>query len=218
MEDLTAIMLTLNKLPDKWVEYHKKVLLEAIGDYPLITISKKPMDWGLNIIQEEPESVSNLYWQMLKGAKLAKTKYIAMVDDDTLYPAEHFHSFRPPLDQFGYNMNRWALFTWGKPFYFYRNRNSNCLLIAPRELVIKGLEDKFNRYGKELPARASRELVTRHNRKGYLEFYTYEPVVNFYHDFGIDPLEKNHRKKPWPIQAFDIPKWGRVEELRKRFM
>ena len=217
LNDLTVIMCTLNKLPEGWVKYHKQILLEAIGDYPLITISKKPMDWGLNITQDGEESPANLYWQMLKGLKLVTTPYIAMVDDDTLYPREHFTSFRPPLNTFAYNMTRWAIFTWGRPFYFYRNRISNCLLIAPRELAIKILEERFKKYSNKFSYHTGRELTANDGDKGYIEFFTYEPVINFYHIFGIDPLEKRRRKRPWPIQAFDLPKWGRAEDLVKHF-
>lgn len=72
MNDLTIIFLTANRVPEKWAEYHKQVLLEAIGDTPIITISFKPLDWGTNLIQTE-YSVDNIYRQMLRGAKVAKT-------------------------------------------------------------------------------------------------------------------------------------------------
>src|SRR3990167_985746 len=139
MTDLTIIFLTVNKVPYKWAEYHKSVLLEAIGDTPLITISKKPLDWGMNLIQEEEPSVSNIYRQVLRGAKLATTPYIAIAEDDTLYHKEHF-TFRPPMDTYGFDGHRWGLFTWGKPTYYYKDRISNACMIAPRELVISALE------------------------------------------------------------------------------
>src|SRR3990167_7580897 len=94
MNDLTIIFLTNNELPESWTAYHKKVLLDAVGKVPLITISRKPLDFGINILQTEPKSPSNVYWQLLRGAKLAMTKYIAVAEDDTLYCSEHF-SFRP---------------------------------------------------------------------------------------------------------------------------
>ena len=50
MKDLTVLMLTPNKVPEKWAEYHKTSLLEAIGNTPLITISNKPLDWGINLL------------------------------------------------------------------------------------------------------------------------------------------------------------------------
>ena len=49
--DLTVIFLTVNRVPDKWAKFHKKVLLEAIGETPIITVSKKSLDWGINLIQ-----------------------------------------------------------------------------------------------------------------------------------------------------------------------
>src|SRR4030042_5521139 len=99
--DLTIIMLTINQLPPFWTEFQKQTLLEAAGDIPIITISKTPMDWGrfnvTNILQEVPEDmwerVLNVYRQILRGAELATTPYVAIVEDDCLYPKDHFTSF-----------------------------------------------------------------------------------------------------------------------------
>src|SRR3989344_6555477 len=115
MKDITIIMMTPNRVPKKWAEFHRKVLMEAIGDTPIITISKEPLDWGINLLQTE-YSYANLYKQMLRGAKLATTKFIGIADDDVLYPKEHFQ-FRPKEDGFYYNFNRWHMVTWGEPLY-----------------------------------------------------------------------------------------------------
>lgn len=109
MSDLTIIFLTLNKLPEEWTEYHLQTLKEAVGDCPVISISREPMDFGTNLIQEETKDKSNIFRQILRGAKLAQTKYIAIAEDDTLYPPEHF-KLRPK--GIGYNMHRWWLHTW----------------------------------------------------------------------------------------------------------
>jgi hypothetical protein len=45
----------------------------------------------------------------------ATTEYIATAEDDTLYHKSHF-AFRPKC--FGYNMNKWSLFTWSDPPIF----------------------------------------------------------------------------------------------------
>jgi hypothetical protein len=101
---------------------------------------------GINIIQTEPESSSNIYWQLLKGAKLATTKYIAVAEDDTLYSKEHF-AFRPPDNCFAYNLTRWTTYTWGEPIYSLKNFiKTNAVLIAPRESVIEALEERFAKY------------------------------------------------------------------------
>ena len=129
------------------------------------------------------------------------------------------------MDSFAYNMTRWSLFTWrwDKPFYFYKQRAANCALVAPRELTIKALEERFDRYPDGLPWRDANELGTsryqgEYDKRDYQTFYTHHPVLQFQHDFSsVDRLQRKRRKKPWPVQAFDIPYWGRAEKMRGRF-
>lgn len=223
-DDLTVIFLTVNRVPDEWMKYHNKVLLESIDNYPLITISKKPMDLGLNIIQEEPESSSNIYRQLLRGAKMANTPYIAMAEDDVLYNHEHFHAFRPEMDTFAYNMSRWSLFTWGEPIYSYKHRVGNFSLIAPRDLTIEALEERFAKYPEGTPpdktgelgkARTESMLGVKHRKMA--EFFTICPIVQFSHDYGIEDYQKRHVKKMGNMRAYEVPYLGRASELVKLF-
>jgi hypothetical protein len=211
-------------VPRRWARYHRKMLTRAIGDTPIITVSKKPLIWGINLIQEE-YGIENIFRQMLRAFKLATTPYIAIADDDTLYPKEHFE-YRPPLDKFGYNLNRWHIFTWGKPYYFHKPRPGNGLMIAPRQLAINAIERRLEtRTAKErgLVEDLASELGTKDRARKYdlgevATFYTRSPVVSFYHERSIDPLNQRHRKYPWPVQAYDIPVWGKAEELVKKFV
>ena len=220
MKDLTVIMLTPNLVPEKWAEFHKKKLLEAIGDTPLITVSKKPLTFGHNIIQKG-YGLINIYKQLLRAAKIANTPYIATADDDTLYPRQHFE-YRPKQDGYFYNLNRWHMFTWGEPIYFLKPWQGNGCMIATRELVIKALENRFKN-GDDLPPEAQHELGTRRNM---LEqdlvksntFQTNEPILSFYHDQSFDEEVKQHRKRMFPVRAYDIPIWGKAEDMRKKFV
>lgn len=220
MNDLTVIMLTPNLVPEKWAQYHKQKLLEAIGDTPLITVSKKPLDWGLNV-KQRGYGMLNIYKQMLKAAKIAKTHWIAMADDDTLYPASHF-AYRPTEDGYFYNLNRWHMFTWGEPIYFHKPWRGNGLFMGTRELVIKALEKRFEN-GDVVERKAYHELGTRSDMldidhvKG-IGFYTNEPVLSFYHDFSFDETVKNHKKRMHPIRAYDIPLWGHARDMRNKFV
>lgn len=139
--NLTIIMLTVNRVPHNWAQFHKAKLLEAANGQPIITVSREPLDWGLNLIQTE-YSFQNIFVQMLRAAKTATTEYVAIADDDTLYTKEHF-AFRPNERGFWYNMTRWHLFTWGDPFYFYKPLPGNGLVIANREDMITALENRF---------------------------------------------------------------------------
>ena len=88
--DITIIMLTANRVPKGWAQFHKEKLLEAANGAPIITISREPLNWGINILQTEPYGISNIYWQLLKGAKAADTGYVGVAEDDILYPRVHF--------------------------------------------------------------------------------------------------------------------------------
>jgi hypothetical protein len=224
MSDLTVIFMTNNELPEAWAVYHRQVLLEAIGDSPLITVSRKPMRFGFNLIQTEPKSPSNVYFQLLRAAKIADTKYIAMAEDDTLYHSEHF-TWRPTKHKIGYNMNHWSLFTWDEPVYNWRNRRGNYSMIGEREFVIECLEERFAKYPDGTPDRITGEIgrdMVEHNMgitvRRAEEFQTTISIVNFNHDiYAMDETQRNHRKRMGLIRAYEIPFWGRSEELVKHF-
>lgn len=223
MNDITIIMMTPNRLPKPWAQYHREVLTTAIGDTPIITISKEPMDWGTNLLQTE-YGYPNLYKQMLRGAKLATTKYIGMADDDVLYPKQHFE-FRPPKDGFYYNHNRWVLPTWqtskSRAFYFHKPRPGNGTMIATRELVIKAMEARIAA-NPDLPGLFTKELGASNRMMVYDEipaqpFYTSEPAVYLMHDLTADVDAQKHKKYIWPVRAYDIPIWGSAEDILKKF-
>ncbi len=223
MKDITIIFLTENRLPEKWAAYQRKVLLEAIGAVPLISFSRKPMDLGINILQTEPRSLANIYRQMLKGAKMADTPFIAVAEDDTLYPAEHFQ-VRPDMDAFAYNQTHWSLYTWDEPVYHWRDRKGNYSLIAPRELVIQAMEERNAKWPNGIPEKIvgelGRPMVERNMKvtlRNSVEFATTVGVVNFQHNLGMDPYARVHKKRYGPVKAYDIPHWGKAADLVKRF-
>lgn len=220
--DLTVLFLTANEVPDTWAAFQMMTLYEAAHGSPIISISRKPVRFGTNILDTDEKSIYNIYLQMLKGAKLAKTPYIAIAEDDVLYHEEHF-KFRPASDTFAYDMNRLGLFTWSKnPMYFWKNRVSNSMLIAPRELMIQSLEERFaSPMAYKIHGELGRNNIE--NKLGItlrkkVEFFAEEPSVRFDHDFGYDHASRHHRKKEGPIRAFDIPVWGKANELVKNFV
>lgn len=222
--DITIILLTANRVPKQWAEYHKEKLIEAAGVSPIITISREPLDWEINLLDTETYGISNIYFQMLRGAKEATTDYIAVAEDDTLYPKEHFE-YRPPADTFAYNMNRFSLFTWGKPTYFWKDRISNSTLIAPRLLTIEALEERFHKYPNGTPPSYTGELGRPNieDRLGVghrktVWFSTEVSIVRIDHELGIDRLARTHRKGMGILRAYDIPYWGKAEDLVKRFV
>jgi hypothetical protein len=206
--DLTLLYIHAGKLPEKWVKFHQEQLNKL--PYPII-----------DLFDEEKISYQRIYDQLLIGCKQATTKYIATIEDDVLYPPEHFH-FRPKDDEFSYNQHRWALFTWGVPTYSWRNRVSNCSLIAPREFAIEVLEERNAKwpdgwpYVGELGRWRIDAKLGLPNRK-LVEWYSKVGLVQINHDDGTEERQKIHWKDLGPVRAYDIPVWGKANDLIKKF-
>jgi len=222
--DISIIFLTANKVPAAWAAYQKSVLLAAADGAPIITVSREPMDWGINLLDTEPMTISNIYFQMLRAAKVAETPFVAVAEDDTLYTKDHFHSYRPPLDTFAYNKNRIGMFTWGKPTYFFKDRRSNSTLLAPRQLLIDALEERYAKWPKGTPTGITGELGRANiedklgvSHRKCVDYTTDVSVLRLDHDFGIDTLSKSHRKALGLARSYDVPHWGRADEVTKRF-
>lgn len=159
-DDLTLIHYTSNYLDDKNPHFLSNVreqLLKAANGRPIVIVSQKPTMFGNNSTNLNLGNIGrshfNIYWQILQGCKLAKTKWVAMAEDDILYSPQHFNfSFFVKQefidnDYFLYDLNRISIFTWTKPPMFsYRfKRFVVNQLIAKREHLIMALEERFER-------------------------------------------------------------------------
>jgi len=222
--DITIIYLTASRVPEQWMAYQQSVLKKATAGMPIISVSMNPIEFGdKHIIQEGEPCIDNIYWNMLKAAKMTDTPFVAVAEDDVLYPREHFTKFRPPLDTFAYNYVRWQFLTWNPIMFHWRPRMANYALIAPRELLIKGLEERFAKYplgqqkaGGELGYnRFERKRETTQHKT--VEFGTTVGLVALNHINGIDPLEQKQKKRMGFIRAIELPHWGSAKELIKKF-
>ena len=225
MNDLTIIYYTANLVPDSFFKKTSEALLKAAGEVPIISVSHKPIELGKNIcVGEIGQSVLNIYKQVLIGCKEATTKYVAMAEDDTLYPPDHFE-YRPPEGRFGYNDNRWSLFTWSDPPIFSnKHRMTLNVMICERELLIKILEERFAKYPKENritrtywaePGRyeASMGVTVNPTEK----FSSKNPVIMFTHPKCLNWSSQGLRKKLGADPILELPYWGKAEDIIKYY-
>ena len=226
MTDLTVLYYTANVLREPFATNVRNVLLEAIGDTPLISVSHEPMDFGQNIVVDYPRSIMSIYRQVLDGARAATTEYVAMAEDDCLYSKEHFSSFRPPADEFAYDMARWSIYSWSvPPIYSIKYRHSNSTMLCPRKLLISALEERFAKYP---PATSNPNLSYfaepgRYERKLGVtiqkihEYTSTCPCVTFSHPDALGFDYQGTRKGLGELKAFDIPFWGKAEDVIKKY-
>lgn len=240
--DLTVILYTSNYLDDKnpyFIENTRKQLLLATNGLPIISVSQTPTTIGHNIcLGNIGRSHLNIYKQILIGAKAAKTKFVAMAEDDILYSPQHFRlsdyikkEYLERADHFIYDMNKLSIFTWSKPpiFSFRPHRMVVNHLIAPRKMLIDALEERFNRipFLKSVgwderkickywgdPGRYE-ELLGVTPRPTRQE-YSWSPSMVFSHEYAYG-YENNQgkRKKLGNLLISEVPAWGRAEQVLK---
>lgn len=224
MSDLTVIFLTLNRMPAVWQKYHLDCLKKATNGCEIITISSLPVDFGENLIDEDKPCYANIYRQILRGAKKATRKYVAVAEDDCLYTQSHFIDFRPKDDEFAYNRHRWSLFTWGEQVYSLRNRVSNCSMVAPRALLIETLQEIFDKHNGNPPdslvGECGRRKIARRlgvTVRKQVDFESREGIIHLNHVQGTELLQQQQYKSHARIRAYDIPVWGKPENILKNY-
>jgi hypothetical protein len=232
--DLTIIYYTSNYLDEHnpyFVDNTKRVLKEAIQDTPLISVSHKPMDFGENIcVGDIGRSNRNIYWQILTGAIAAKTKYVAMAEDDVLYPRQHFQGRPISDDTLWYDMNKWSIFTWSKPMVFsWRHRMIIFSLICTRDLLVRSLTErleKFPAYDTQFcgePGRYDRKLGLKPISTE--EGWGGRPMVVFSHPLALGyvstPVGREHpvgeNKALGPLRGTELVPWGTADQVMKLY-
>jgi len=226
MNDLTIIYLTANEIPEKFGVSMRKHLVQAANGAAIISVTKKPLFFGNpNLHFDDPRSHVNIYREALAGAKEAKTEYIAFAEDDVLYSPEHFKKRPPRADIFAYNIACWSIYTWSKPPIFsYTGRRNLGQLICRRDLFIEAMEERFVKFTNDSqinnaiwgePGKYEAQLgVTVRNTEG---FYTDPANIMFTHPQGLSYHTLGEKKRLAPIRAYEIPYWGRAEEVVKLY-
>jgi len=239
MTDLTIIYYTSNYLDDKNPEFlvnTKKQLLKAADGLPIISVSHKPIELGTNIcVGDIGRHHLNIYKQILIGCKAATTKYVAMAEDDILYSYEHFHSpeiekeFGKQGDVFLYDMLKVSLFTWTNPplFSFRTKRRVVNQLIAPRQLLIDSLEERFTHVEKLQKKMPLEEIIKywcdpgRNERslgvtvRPSAEFYSNQPSIVFTHPLAYGYLNHGKRKRLGDLRIVELYQWGKASDILK---
>lgn len=222
MGDLSVIYYTANVINDYFMRNTQYQLLKSAGDIPIISISRKPMNFGKNTWVDLDRNHFNIYRQALMGAKQATTKYVALCEDDVLYTPEHF-KYRPKKP-FAYNMNFWNITTWGEPMFTQKSGGRRNLgqLICEREAFIEAMEERFKKYpnpsGKELkdiwaePSKYEKHLGV--TMQEWEPFYTNPPNIMFSHQTSLSFKGLGERKRLGEIRALEIPSWGTAEKIR----
>ncbi len=234
--DITIVYYTSNYLEEHnpyFLENTVKQLCKAADKLPMISVAQtKETGLGQQILVGDiGRSHLNIYRQILIGAKAAKTKYVALAEDDILYSFEHFHSFVPDGDYFLYDMAKLSIFTWSKPmcFSFRHDRKVINQLIAPRELLIEALEERFKRVEELLKIMPESEIIKSWGDIGRYErrlgvtprktqdFMSHCPSIVFSHEHAFGYLSMGERKALGSLRIDKVWYWGWASDCMKLY-
>lgn len=220
MTDLTLLYYTASTIEDYLGENVRKHLLKTNkGKYPIVSVSQKPLKFGKNIcVGEIGKSYYNCYKQILTGAKEVKTKYVAMCEDDTLYPKEHFNN-RPSSDTvFSINKNMWYAEEIG---YWNKGWVGMCTYMVATRYLIDTLVPRFLKYPRESDLPKTRRVSRMFQEPGRFDganteyFSTKIPVLTFNYQKALGGKAGSKWAKPTIVQK--LPHWGDAWELKKKF-
>ena len=223
--DLTVVFYTSNYESEEFMQAIIDNLLKSIGDAPLISVSQKPMNLGRNIcVGDIGRSHLNIYRQILVGAKAAATPYVALAEDDILYPPSHFDIRPSSMEVFNYDVNKWSLFTWTKPPIFsFMNNAVVHQLICARDYLVADLEERFSKWNesnldlsnwKDPGRRENRlDMVERHIERSFAP----EPTVAISHEDAFGFLHLGARKAHGEQKIERLEPWGSAENVLKLY-
>lgn len=211
-KDLTVICYSSNR---EKPEFEKKVtdgIKKIVGNTPIISITQKPMNFGLNIcVGDVGLSDYNIYRQMQIGCKLATTQYVATAEADCFYPPTGYFDFIPPDSELAYHYTNLYIL-WQGSHIFNQKAFSLCGLFSNREFLLsrfkRSITDKTIWRDGHKP-----HHPLFYKWKDWTPFRSMIPIINcktpqgMRHKSGVNTESR-------PVK--DLPHWGNAEEFERK--
>jgi hypothetical protein len=209
--DKTIVFYTANTEDPLFEKKIMDNIKEKAGNIPIISVSRKPIDFGTNIcVGEQPVSYTSEWKQLLIGLKAAKTKFVVAAEADCLYPPEYF-AFTPPEEKMVYNYrNIWIV--WKRhPAFYQKYGYCEGAQICDRKYWIERLEPLLPE-GWEPYTRIEETMLVEKIFPVRKEFDG-NPIVSFKTGDGVSRRTTFRNKK-----IYDIPYWGNIDKLKRKFL
>ena len=208
-DDLTVIYYTSNREEEGFELKIRNQILKCIGKTPLISVSQKPIDFGINIcVGDVGVSDLNIYRQLQIGCQMAKTKFVCTVEADTLYPEKGYFDFKPKNGECAYFYDNVWILRKSKDFFSHKEY-SLCAFFSNRKLLLKRLKIQLAGYLKWSSVyHKVRGLFFKEN--GWQFFGGGDPCINIKTGLGIRSNTGVYGEpESW------LPYWGNVLDIKK---
>ena len=205
----TVVYYTSNTEDEQFEKKIREEIWKNKGDLPLISVSRKPIDFGKNIcVGEIPYCDISAFTQLLTGLREVKTEFAHAAESDCLYPPEYFQFIPPTNDNVYRYTNVYILWSYIGTFHgskFWKKRYTEGAQCCGVEFWIKSLEKLL-------------EFLKTSDKKAEA-FHTYDtfkwdsinPVINTKTGNGL-----RKRTGTFNISSDDLPFWGSAINLRQK--
>lgn len=221
------IYYTDNRCEERIMQVCKNQLKRICKNWPIISVSHFPIDFGDNIVMNLPRKSASIYKQILAGLQASKVDIVFLIEHDILYHPSHFDFMPPEENQIYYNLNRWAVDAQnGQALHYISWCNSH--VVVYRETLLNYLTEfvalvekegySRKRMGHAIGKRQYRG-VKRYKVKTFKSEY---PNVDIRHSNNFTPNrfkkeQFQHNLEEWKL-ADEIPGWGKTKGRFDEFL
>lgn len=207
MNDITVLYYTANTEDEKFEENIRKELVKNSGDLPIVSVSQKPIDLGLNIcVGEQKHCYASEFMQIRKGLEAIKTDYVITAESDFLYPPEYFSHIPKESGKCYRFFGVWIAFD---KFYF-KGCSDGAQMIDRKmwlDMINTALPEKDN-WNQELICRCQPSPTD-----WKITWTSTNPAISFKTDRNIS---KRTQLKKDILPVTTLPYWGDINSLTKK--
>lgn len=209
MINSTVVYYTSNTENEQFEKKIRDEIWKNKGDLPLISVSRKPIDFGTNVcVGDIPHCDLSAFKQLLTGLKEVKTQFAHAAESDALYPPEYF-SFIPPTNDNVYRYkNVWVFWRWIGTFHknlFWKKQYTEGAQCCGTKFWIESLEKLLK--------------LLETNKIRAEAFHTFD-LFNWTAQNPVITIKTGNslrnRTSTYNISTDVLPYWGTATDLRNR--
>jgi hypothetical protein len=189
-------------------------------EFPVYSISQKPIDFGINTVMHLESSILSMYKQIYEGLQKCQTDVIFLIEHDVLYHPSHFDFTPEDPNCFYYNQNEWHVSSdTGKTVFYLQHDTSQ--LCAFRKLLMvhfkRAIEVNTERFRSSYGVSPPRGIPPE-DRKGRRagHYMSKVPNVNIRHSDALSrprmtkaEFRSERSRRGW-TESDGIPGWGKT--------
>ena len=137
--DTTVVYYTCNGDYPALEQAVRETIAQHCGDLPIISVSQQPIAFGQNLCVGQLErSSEHALMQLRIGAELARTRFLAVCEADTLYPPQFFQ-FKPSCTKTYYYPRAGYIAFRGRRVY-WRKMLCELMGVVARDFLLRILD------------------------------------------------------------------------------